>query len=48
MNLGKFLDYLLENQVIEPDRYVASVELGTEVASGTGEFPLSTYEITVP
>ena len=48
LNMGRFLDYLLEKEVIDPDRYVASLELGTEVASGEGEFTLSTYEIVIP
>jgi hypothetical protein len=48
LNLGKFLDYLLENEIIQENRYVASIEMGTEVASGTGEFVLSNYAITMP
>lgn len=46
LNMSHFLDYLVEKQVIEPDRYIASLELGTEIASGKGEFILSTYEVT--
>lgn len=45
LNIGSFLDYLLQNEIIEPDRYIASIELGTEVASGEGEFILSAFEI---
>jgi len=48
LDMAKFLDYLLENEVIAQGRYVASLELGTEVASGEGEFTLRTYEISVP
>jgi hypothetical protein len=48
LNIGKFLGHLLENGIIQDDRYIASIEMGTEVASGTGEFVLSTYEITLP
>jgi hypothetical protein len=48
LNMGDFLGYLLEKQVIEPDRYIANLELGTEIESGKGEFILSTYEITLP
>ena len=48
LNVGKFLRYLLENEIIQKDRYVASIEMGTEVASGEGEFVLSTYEIMLP
>jgi predicted esterase len=48
LNMGHFLDYLVEKQVIEQDRYVASLELGTEIESGKGEFNLSTYKITSP
>ncbi|MBN2006617.1 MAG: hypothetical protein JXA21_24910, partial [Anaerolineae bacterium] len=46
LNISLFLDYLVEKQVIAPDRYIASLELGTEIASGKGEFILSTYEVT--
>jgi hypothetical protein len=48
LNLGKFLGYLLANEIIQEDRYIASIEMGTEVASGQGEFVLSTYEIMFP
>ncbi len=48
LNMGHFLNYLLEKQVIKPDRYIASLELGTEIESGKGEFILSTYEIGIP
>lgn len=48
LNLRKFLDTLVENGIIEQDRYVASLELGTEVASGTGEFILSMYAVALP
>ena len=48
LNMSHFLDYLVEKQVIEPDRYIASLELGTEIRSGQGEFILSTYEVTTP
>jgi hypothetical protein len=48
LNIGKFLGYLLENDIIQKNRYVASIEMGTEVASGKGEFVLSTYDVTVP
>ncbi|HNT77008.1 MAG TPA: hypothetical protein PKH77_18515 [Anaerolineae bacterium] len=48
LNMSHFLDYLVEKQVIEPDRYIASLELGTEIESGKGEFVLSTYEVTTP
>jgi hypothetical protein len=36
LNMSHFLDYLVEKQVIEPDRYIASLELGTEIESGKG------------
>lgn len=48
LNMSHFLDYLVEKQAIEPDRYIASLELGTEIRSGKGEFILSTYEVTTP
>ena len=48
LNMSHFLDYLVEKQVIEPDRYIASLELGTEIRSGAGEFILSAYEVTMP
>ncbi len=48
LNMGHFLGYLLEQHIIEKDRYIASLEFGTELESGTGEFVLSAYEITVP
>ncbi len=48
LNMNHFLDYLVEKQVIEPDRYIASLELGTEIRSGKGEFILSAYEVITP
>lgn len=48
LNMSHFLDYLVEKRVIEPDRYIASLELGTEIRSGKGEFVLSAYQITTP
>lgn len=48
LNMSHFLDYLVEKQVIEPDRYIASIELGTEIESGQGEFILSAYQVTIP
>lgn len=48
LNMGHFLGYLLEKQVIGQDRYIASLEFGTELRSGSGEFVLSAYEITLP
>jgi hypothetical protein len=48
LNMGSFLGYLLEAQMIEEDRYIASLEFGTELESGTGEFVLFHYEITLP
>jgi hypothetical protein len=48
LNMGKFLHYLVENEIIRADRYVASIEMGIEVASGQGEFVLSSYEIVLP
>ena len=48
LNMKSFLVYLLQEGLIEKDRYIASIELGTEIASGEGEFILSNYEITFP
>ena len=48
LNMGHFLGYLLEKQVVGQDRYIASLEFGTELRSGSGEFVLSAYEITLP
>jgi hypothetical protein len=48
LNLGKFLRYLLENSIIPQDRYIASLEMGTEVASGKGELIFNTYEVMLP
>ncbi len=48
LNMGHFLGYLLEKQVIGKERYLASLEFGTELASGQGEFVLERYEIALP
>ncbi|HOT90127.1 MAG TPA: hypothetical protein PLJ78_02080 [Anaerolineae bacterium] len=48
LNIGHFLGYLLEKQVIGKERYLASLEFGTELASGQGELVLSQYEISLP
>lgn len=48
LNLGEFLGYLQDEGIIEDNLYVATVELGMEIASGSGEFVLNSYEVSVP
>ena len=47
IDVKQFLDYLTANGHLPADGYVASVELGNEIMSGTGELWLKSYEISV-
>ena len=47
IDVKEFFDYLTENGHLSADGYVASVELGNEVMSGTGEVWLKSYRISV-
>ena len=47
IDVKEFLDYLTDHGHLPADGYVASVELGNEVMSGTGEVWLKSYRISV-
>ena len=47
IDVKEFLDYLTDNGHLPADGYVASVELGNEIMSGTGEVWLKSYDIRV-
>ena len=47
IDVKEFLDYLTDHGHLPVDGYVASVELGNEVMSGTGEVWLKSYRISV-
>jgi len=46
-DITPFLTYLTTNGVLSPDDYVATVELGTEVAIGAGQAVIRSYSVTV-
>jgi hypothetical protein len=45
--LEKFIAYLINNNYITPDEYLASVELGNEIVEGKGETVVKSFEINV-
>ena len=47
LDLKKFLDYLVDRDVISADDYVSVVELGNEVKHGTGNLWLKEFEVNV-
>ncbi len=47
LDLGAFLDYLVENGHVPDDHYLTHVELGNEVMNGTGELWLESFRVTV-
>lgn len=47
LDLKRFLDYLVDREVISADDYVSVVEFGTEVKHGTGELWLKEFEVNV-
>lgn len=47
LDLGSFFSYLLESGLVTGDAYLASIEFGNEVATGTGETSIHGYSITI-
>lgn len=47
INIRKFMDYLKTNKHITGAEWLASVEYGNEIVSGTGSTYLSNYSVTV-
>lgn len=47
LNLASFLEYLLEKGLVTGEEYLASIEFGNEIVTGTGETLVDRYEVTV-
>jgi len=47
LELADFLAYMLENELATGAEYMASIEIGNEVVSGSGETILNQYEVSV-
>lgn len=47
INLGLFIDTLLERKILPSEYYLATVELGNEIVSGRGWTIFTDYKITV-
>ena len=47
IDLKPFLDYLKAESLVSPSNYLASVEFGTEIASGRGSLSLNRYTVTI-
>jgi hypothetical protein len=47
LNLRSFLSYLRDKGFVTGDEYIASIELGNEVVSGTGETMLNQYSVSI-
>jgi hypothetical protein len=47
MDLGNFLSYLREKNIVTGDEYLASIEFGNEVAGGAGETVVKRYAVSV-
>ena len=47
LDLGSFLTYLQEKKLVSADEYLASIEFGNEVATGSGETVVKQYTISI-
>jgi hypothetical protein len=47
LNIASFLIYILEKGLVTGDEYLASIEFGNEIATGTGETLVNSYEVMV-
>ena len=47
IHLNNFLTYLLDHQYLGADEFLATIEFGNEVISGTGETIIKNYQITI-
>jgi hypothetical protein len=47
LDVSAFIDYLLEKGIMSKDEYVACLELGNEVTSGSGNTVIRNFEITL-
>jgi hypothetical protein len=47
LDLGNFLSYLREKNLLTGDEYLASIEFGNEVASGAGETIVKRYTVSI-
>jgi hypothetical protein len=47
LELVAFLNYLLENDLVTGEEFLASIEFGNEVAGGTGETLLNHYSVSI-
>jgi hypothetical protein len=46
LDLGSFLSYIREKGLVTGDEYLASIEFGNEIATGTGETIVKRYTVT--
>ena len=47
LDLGNFLSYLREKNLVKGDEYLASIEFGNEVAGGAGETVVKRYMVSI-
>jgi hypothetical protein len=47
LDLGSFFSYLREKNLVTGDEYLASIEFGNEIISGTGETVVERYAVSV-
>ena len=47
LDLGNFLSYMREKNLVTGDEYLASIEFGNEVATGTGETIVKRYTVSI-
>jgi Glycosyl hydrolase family 12 len=47
LDLGSFLAYMQEKNLVKGDEYLADIEFGNEVASGTGETLVKRYMVSI-
>jgi hypothetical protein len=45
LDIGAIIDYLVQNRLLDKDLYVACLELGNEVSSGTGRTEVRNYDV---
>ena len=47
LDIGAIIDYLVQTRLLSSDVYVACLELGNEVASGSGKTEVRNYAVRV-
>jgi hypothetical protein len=45
INLKEYIDYFLSEGILRPEWYLSSIEIGSEIASGTGKITFKRFVV---